>query len=590
MTSPTEHRRAFDAAMQRFSAGDPAGAGEAFRTITEQNPAMSDAWVGRLACGDHSLEALAGAHTNARALYRETRRVGLQDGSLQASIPALLYIPIPVWSRGTIAVAYASGLITAGRYDAALEVLDDPDLARDAQTAMWRQFVTATLHHTTHRWPDVCTVTDICPPPAATYVPNDLLAATHTVRAIALAALGQFQAALDVLALVSTQIATIVADAALTRGWCLREVGDPTAADDAFRTATVDGQLIPQARQALDNPSYRIPTTDADTIATRTDQWDPTSETSRDERAATALAEQRTDVLADAQARIDELIGLDNIKEQIAVWRTEKQIEHLLAEQGEEVTASDGEHMIFEGPPGTAKTTIARIVAEVLFGLGKLERPDVTEVSESDIVVGYVSQTASRMREVCEEALGGVLFIDEAYTLVPETEGHSFGKEAIDTLLKFMEDHRDKFVVIAAGYVQPMRRFLTANEGFASRFGITLTFSSYTPAEIVQIAQLIADTQRPRLVIDAAAWDLLKSEATQLQAAPSGDGTMLDVAGNGRHARKVVGACKSERARRLHRTAPLPQDLENLIRTDPSVLKVNVDDMHRALTQARPAI
>lgn len=587
MTSPTEQRRAFDAAMQRFSNGDPEGAREAFTRITEQNPAMSDAWVGRLACGDHSLAALAGAHTNSRALYRETRRVGLQDGSLQASVPAPLYLPIQVWSRGTIAVAYASGLIAAARYTTALEVLDDPELARDAQTAMWRQFVTAALHHKTRRWPDVCTVTDTCPPPTATYVPNDLLAATQTVRAMALAALGQFQASLDQLAQVSTQTAAIAADAALTRGWCLRELGDPAAADDAFRSATIDGQLIPQARQALDNPSYRIPTTDAETIATRTDKWDPATETSRSERAAAALADERRDVLADAQARIDELIGLENIKEQVAVWRTEKQIEQLLIEQGEEVSASDGDHMIFEGPPGTAKTTIARIVAEVLFGLGKLERPNVKEVSEADIVVGYISQTATRMREVCEEALGGVLFIDEAYTLVPETEGHSFGKEAIDTLLKFMEDHRDKFVVIAAGYVQPMRRFLRANEGFASRFGFTLTFSSYAPEEIVQIAQLIA--RKDRLSVDPAAWEVLGSEAAQLLAVPSGDGTMLDVAGNGRYARKVVGACKSERARRLYRAAPLPQDLEQLVRADPAALKVNVDDMQRALAQARPA-
>ncbi|WP_431241044.1 AAA family ATPase (plasmid) [Mycolicibacterium aichiense] len=587
MTSPTEQRRAFDAAMQRFSDGDPDGAREAFTRITEQNPAMSDAWVGRLACGDHSLAALAGAYTNSRALYRETRRVGLQDGSLQALVPAPLYLPIQVWSRGTIAVAYASGLIAAGRYQNAVDVLNDPELVHDAHSAMWRQFISAALYYRTRRWPDVCAVTDICPPSSATYVPNELLAATQTLRAMALAALGQFQAALDLLAHTTTQAASIAADAALTRGWCLRELGDPAAADDAFRSATVDGRVIDQARQALDNPSYRIPTTDAETIATRTDRWDPATETSRHERAAAALADERRDVLADAQTRIDELIGLDNIKEQVAVWRTEKQIEQLLSEQGEEIGASDGDHMIFEGPPGTAKTTIARIVAEVLFGLGKLERPDVKEVSEADIVVGYISQTAARMREVCEEALGGVLFIDEAYTLVPETEGHSFGKEAIDTLLKFMEDHRDKFVVIVAGYVGPMRRFLRANEGFASRFGFTLTFSSYAPSEIVQIAQLIAG--KDRLTVDPAAWQVLHDEATQLLAVPSGDGTMLDVAGNGRYARKVVSACKSERARRLYRAAPSPQDLEQLVRADPTALKVNVDDMHRAVTQARPA-
>jgi type VII secretion ATPase EccA len=586
VTSPTEHRRAFDAAMHHFRGGNADAAREEFTRITDQSPVMTDAWVGRLACGDHSLPALAGAHTNSRALYRETRRLGLQDGALQAAVPALIYLPIQVWSRGTIAVAYASSLAVARRYDTALDVLNDPELVSDAQTALWRQFITAALYHQTRRWPDVCTTTDTCPPSTATYVPNDLLAATMTLRGMALAALGQFQAALDVLMTVSTSTAVIAADVALTRGWCLRELGDTAAADDAFRSATVDGQLIAQARDALNNPDYRMPTTDAETIATRTDRWDPATETSRDERAAASLAEERRDVLADAQARIDELIGLENVKEQVAVWRTELQIEQFLAEQGEAVTTSGGEHMVFQGPPGTAKTTIARVVAEVLFGLGKLESPEVKEVSEADIVVGYISQTATRMREVCEAALGGVLFIDEAYTLVPETEGHSFGKEAIDTLLKFMEDHRGKFVVIVAGYAAPMKRFLRANQGLAGRFGFTLTFSSYAPDEIVQIGQLIASKER--LVIDAAAWEALHTEATHLLSIPSGDGTMLDVAGNGRYARKVLSACKSERARRLHRAAPQPEDLNQLVRADPSALKVNVDDMHRALAQARP--
>jgi len=230
----------------------------------------------------------------------------------------------------------------------------------------------------------------------------------------------------------------------------------------------------------------------------------------------------------------------------------------------------------------SASTRFARIVAEILFGLGKIARPDVMEVTEEDLVVGYVSQTAPRMKEVCEEALGGVLFIDEAYRLVPEREGHSFGKDAINTLLKYMEDFRDQLVVIVAGYPVEMRRFLAANPGLASRFHFTLTFESYSSAEIVAIARHIA--VKEKIAIAAAAWPLLQAEALRLRSLPTDSGTALDVAGNGRYARKVVIACKRERARRLHVMAPA--ELSELAKSDPSVLVVNSDDMARALASA----
>lgn len=590
MTSPTEQRRAFDAAISRFKDNQTAAALQAFTQLTSINSAMTDAWVGRLACGDHSLDALAGAYTNGRALYRETRRLGLTDGELQAAVPAPLYVNIEVWSPGTIAVAYASILIAAKRYDTALDVLTSAELSADAQAALWRQFMTACLYQQTQRWPDVVAATAVCPPATATYVPNHLLAATQTLRAMALASLGQPQSALEMIAtIIPPANAYICADIQLTKGWCLRELDDP-AADDAFRSATINGQIIDAARTALERPDYRLTTTDAETIATRTDPWDPATETSPQMRAAASLASERDKCLTRAQQSIDRLIGLDDAKEQIAVWRTEIQLGQLENELlGVEQTEADlggGNNMVFLGPPGTAKTTFARVVGDVLFGLGKLETPNVLEVTEEDIVVGYVSQTAARMREVCEEARGGVLFIDEAYRLVPTTEGHSFGKQAIDTLLKFMEDFRDEIVVIVAGYPTEMKAFLAANAGLASRFNFTLTFSSYQPDDIVDIAKLFAS--QANKTVDDAAWELLRADATQLRAIPYQSGTMLDKAGNGRYARKVAEACVRERARRLLRLEPNPQRLEQLVRADPSMFRVTVDDMQRAINESRP--
>ena len=248
------------------------------------------------------------------------------------------------------------------------------------------------------------------------------------------------------------------------------------------------------------------------------------------------------------------------------MWRIEIQIDQLLAAQGEETSSTNENHMVLEGPPGTAKTSFARIVAEILFGLGKIQRPEVMEVTEEDLVVG----------------LGGVLFIDEAYRLAPEHEGHSFGKDAINTLLKYMEDFRDQLVVIVAGYPVEMRRFLAANPGLASRFHFTLTFESYTPDEIVAIARHIAGKEK--IAIAEQAWPLLEAEALRLRSLPTDSGTALDVAGNGRYARKVVIACNRERARRLHVMAPA--ELAELANTEPSVLVVNSDDLARALASA----
>jgi type VII secretion ATPase EccA len=582
MTSPTEQRRAFDAAMDSYRSGDRARARAIFTQVTQDNAAMSDAWLGRMACGDHDLDTLAGAHDHSRALYRETRRLGLNDADLYAQISARLYLTVPVWSRATIGLAYAAALIGASRHDQAAAVLEDPVITEDAQAAQWHQFIKACLFHETRRWPDLRAVTAVSPPAHASYVLDEVSAVVASMSAAAAASLGQFQVALELTDGLSTKNPYVAADTALTRGWCLRELGDEDAARASFQAAAVDGVLLDPARQALDNANFRLIVTDADTIATRTDPWDPATEVSRSARDAAALADEQAEVLAQAQARLDELIGLDGPKEQIAVWRTEIQIDQLLAAQGEETSSTNENHMVLEGPPGTAKTSFARIVAEILFGLGKIARPEVMEVTEEDLVVGYVSQTAQRMKEVCEEALGGVLFIDEAYRLVPEHEGHSFGKDAINTLLKYMEDFRDQLVVIVAGYPVEMRRFLAANPGLASRFHFTLTFESYTPEEIVAIARHIASKEKIAIAEDA--WPLLEAEALRLRSQPTDSGTALDVAGNGRYARKVVIACKRERARRLHVMAPA--ELSELAKADPSVLVVNDDDMARALASA----
>ncbi|WP_071513446.1 AAA family ATPase [Mycobacterium malmoense] len=307
----------------------------------------------------------------------------------------------------------------------------------------------------------------------------------------------------------------------------------------------------------------------------------------RDAYTGAAMARERQEVLEWAQARIDELIGLADAKAQFAMWRTALEVGRHGVEHGGTVPSRPENHMVFLGAPGTAKRTFARVVGEVLFGWGMITRPDITVVTARDIATGDPSHSATRMKKVCDDARGGVLFIDEAYRLAPDTEGHFWGAEAIYTLLTCMAQYRDEFVVIVAGYTRPMQDFLTVHAGLAARFPVTVAFASYTPEEIVAIGRHAASKEQ--LVVQDAAWDLLRAEAARLRSIPYGSGTLLDVAGNARYAREVIRTCQRARIRRLHRHAPSRRDLRQLLCTDPGVLHVSTTDMGRAITASRPA-
>ena len=265
-----------------------------------------------------------------------------------------------------------------------------------------------------------------------------------------------------------------------------------------------------------------------------------------------------TGALDAIRAEINELVGLAPVKEYVFGLADNLQVQQRRAAAGLK-TASLSMHMIFTGNPGTGKTTIARLVARYLKAIGALKGGQLVEVTRADLVGRYTGHTAPLTNSVIESALGGVLFIDEAYSLY-RGEQDSFGLEAIDTLVKGMEDHRDELVVILAGYTREMETFLTANSGLASRFPNRIEFPDYTAVELLQITQVLAKNKGYTLA--EACTEPLLGYYARWQA------TDARTAGNGRLARNTLEKAIFHQSRRLVAEPAaaldliLPSDLE----------------------------
>jgi SpoVK/Ycf46/Vps4 family AAA+-type ATPase len=253
-------------------------------------------------------------------------------------------------------------------------------------------------------------------------------------------------------------------------------------------------------------------------------------------------------------AELDALIGLERVKREIHRQVAILRVEHLRAGAGMK-NATITRHLVFTGNPGTGKTTVARLVGGIYAALGLLSLGQLIEVDRSELVAGFLGQTAVKTSEVVAKAAGGVLFIDEAYSLT----GDQYGTEAVDTLVKEMEDRRDELVVIVAGYPAPMEAFVAANPGLSSRFRTTIEFDDYTNDELAKILTLLADSADYEITPEALA------HFRELLAVTTRGSTF----GNGRFSRNTLEAAIGAHAWRLRDVeAPTTDQLRQLLAED----------------------
>jgi type VII secretion ATPase EccA len=528
---------------------DLAAARSGFTALTHIAHDQCDAWTGLAAAGDGSPRVIESVYRTSATAGVLQQQVELAAGAVGFSYDTGLYLQFRATDPDDFQLAYAATLCDTADYESADRLVGELTERRPGWLdARWLRVA---INYRTERWSDVVRL--------LTPVVNDealdpmFAHAARVTLGISLARLGMLAPALSYLEEPAGPVAVAAVDGGLAKALVLRAQGEEEEAADLLQDLYAANPENSQIEEALSDTSFGLITTTAARIEARSHRWDPESEPTEEDFIDPGAKERKAHLLIEAEAELAEFIGLEEVKYQVA--RLKSSVAMSIRRQDRGLTvAQRTNHLVFAGPPGTGKTTIARVVAKIYCGLGLLKKETVREVHRADLIGQHIGETEAKTNAIIDSALDGVLFLDEAYALVSTGAKNDFGLVAIDTLLARMENDRDRLVVIVAGYRKDLDHFLDTNEGLRSRFTRSIDFPSYSARELVEIAMRMAEKRDS--VFEPAALADMENLFGHLAAASTPDAAgvqrrSLDIAGNGRFVRNLVERSEEEREYRL---------------------------------------